>query len=317
MKIVIPGGSGQVGSILAREFVARGHEVVILSRGPSNGPGRQVPWDARHLGDWTSELEGADAVINLAGRSVNCRYDKTNLSEMLSSRIDSTRVVGQAIARSKRPPRLWLQMSTATIYSHRFEAANDEATGQIGGEEPGTPSYWRFSIEIARAWERELEAAKTPHTRKIALRTAMVMSPDPGGILDRLSRMTRIGLGGPIAGGRQFVSWIHDQDLVRAVFFLIKNERVIGPVNLASPDPLPQKEFMVLLRRAHRMPIGLPASRALAELGAAILRTDTELFLKSRRVIPGKLLEQGFGFRFGQWESASQDLVKRRASRTP
>src|SRR5579859_5850617 len=207
MKIVIPGGSGQVGNLLSRAFLARGDDVVVLSRGGTSAA-RSVPWDGRTLAGWAGEIDGADVVVNLAGRSVNCRYTKANLEAMMRSRRDSTRVVGQAIARAARPPRVWLQMSTATIYAHRFDAPNDEATGQIGGGEANAPQYWQFSVAIAQAWERAQREAPTPHTRQVALRSAIVMSPDRGGIFDVLLGLTRRGLGGPVAGGRQFVSWI-------------------------------------------------------------------------------------------------------------
>lgn len=310
MKVVIPGGSGQVGAILARAFGARGDEVVVLSRG-GGGPARAVAWDGRTVGPWAEELDGADAVINLAGRTVNCRYTEANLREMMTSRVDSTRVVGEAIAALRHPPRVWLQMSTATIYAHRFDAANDEATGVIGGEEPGVPAYWKRSIEIAKAWERTQAEAATPGTRKVALRTTMVMSPDRGGIFDVLVGLTRVGLGGPIAGGRQYVSWIHDQDFARAVQFLIDRDDLEGPVNLAAPEPLPQRELMAALRKALRAPVGLPATRWMAEVGAYFLRTDTELTLKSRRVVPGRLLEAGFTFDHPRWPEAVRDLAER------
>jgi NAD dependent epimerase/dehydratase family enzyme len=170
MRVVIAGGSGQVGQILARRAAARGDDVAILARGPV-GVGRPVAWDGRTLGDWSREIDGADVVINLAGRSVNCRYTEAHLEEMLNSRVDSTRIVGAAISASERPPKVWLQMSTATIYAHRFDAANTEAGGVIGGDEPGVPGYWRRSVNIAKAWEQALEEASTPHTRKVALRT--------------------------------------------------------------------------------------------------------------------------------------------------
>jgi len=309
MKIVVPGGSGQVGAVLVRALCANGHEAVILSRGGAGGA-RVVQWDARTVGPWAREIDGADVVINLAGRNVNCRYTEENLNEMMSSRIDSTRAVGLAIQKATRPPRAWLQMSTATIYAHRFDAPNDEATGRIGGEEPDAPRDWKFSIEIAKAWERAQQEANTPRTRKVALRTAMVMSPDRGGIFDMLLRLTRFGLGGAIAGGRQFVSWIHDRDFARAVEFLIRSE-LEGAVNLAAPNPLPQRDFMAALRAAWGTPIGLPATRWMAEIGAFFLRSDTELMLKSRRVVPRRLLESGFGFDFTEWPDAARDLVGR------
>jgi uncharacterized protein (TIGR01777 family) len=312
MRIVIPGGSGQVGRVLETHLSGRGHEVVVLSR----DAGDTRAWDGRTLGPWSTLVEGADAVINLAGRSVNCRYTRANLDAMLASRVDSTRVVGEAIARAKRPPRVWLQMSTATIYAHTFGAPNDESTGVIGGSEPGAPAYWKKSIEIARAWEREQADAETPTTRKVVLRSAMVMSPDRGGIFDVLFALARRGLGGPAAGGGQFVSWIHERDFYRAVELLIGREDLSGSFNLASPNPLPQRELMTDLRRAGGIPIGLPATKWMLEVGAFVLRTDTELILKSRRVVPGRLLDAGFSFDFPVWRAAADDLVGRwRAAR--
>jgi uncharacterized protein len=309
VKIVIPGGTGQVGAILDRVFTAAGHEVVILTRRPAGA--REVWWDGETPGPWGAEINGSDVVVNLAGRSVNCRYTEENLRSMMDSRVLSARAVGRAIAAAGRPPRVWLQMSTATIYAHRFDAANDEATGLIGGTEPGVPGYWGFSVAIAKAWEKEQQAAETPHTRKVALRSAMVMSPDRGGVFDYLLWMARLGLGGPVAGGRQYVSWIHDRDFVRAVEFIIDRGDLAGPVNLAATEPLPQRAFMRTLRIAWGVPIGLPATKLMAEIGAFALRTDTELLLKSRRVVPGRLVDAGFDFDFAQWPAASDDLVRR------
>lgn len=307
MRIVLPGGSGQVGGVLARAFRAEGHDVVVLTRRPARDG--EVAWDGANDGPWRSELDGADVVVNLAGRSVDCRYTRANLDEMMRSRVDSTRAVGRAIARAARPPRVWLQMSTATIYAHRFDAPNDEADGRIGGGEPGAPAYWSFSVEIAQAWEQAQRETETSATRKVALRTAMVMSPDRGGIFDVLLGMVRRGLGGPIGGGRQYVSWIHHRDFVRAVEWLIEHDDFEGPVNLAAPNPLPQREFMAALRRAAGVSIGLPATRWMAEIGAFVLSTDTELLLKSRRVVPGRLLGAGFRFELPEWPPAAAELV--------
>jgi uncharacterized protein len=314
MKIVIPGGTGQIGQVLVRGLLRRGDEVVVLSRGGLSAA-RVVPWDGRTLGPWTKEIDGADAVINLAGRSVNCRYSLANVTEMLRSRVDSTLVVGTAIERCLQPPRVWLQMSTATIYAHRFDAPNDEASGRIGGDEADAPRRWDFSIEIAKAWERALLAAKTPDTRRLALRSAVMLSAEPSAHLDLLLGLVRFGLGGPISGGRHYVSWIHEHDFLRAVEFVLERDDLDGPLNLASPNPLPQREFMAALRAAARFPIGIPAARWMAEVGAFALRTDTELILKSRRVVPGRLLAAGFEFGFPHWCSAARDLVDRRRTR--
>jgi uncharacterized protein (TIGR01777 family) len=310
MKIVIPGGSGQVGTILARAFHAAGDEVVVLSRRPEARPWLVEPWDGVNPGAWTDEIDGADVVINLAGRSVNCRYSEPNRREILESRVLSTRAIGEAIAAARRPPATWLQASTATIYAHRYEAANDERTGILGGAEPGAPDTWRFSIDVATAWERTFNEAVVPRTRKVALRSAMTLSPDPGGVFDTLRRLARRGLGGRAGDGRQFMSWVHHGDFVEALRWLIAHEDVEGVVNVASPNPLPNAEFMRILREACGVPFGLPATGWMLELGAVFMRTETELILKSRRVVPAILLERGFVFRFPDWPVAAQDLCR-------
>jgi uncharacterized protein (TIGR01777 family) len=223
----------------------------------------------------------------------------------------STRVVGQAIEQASRPPRVWLQMSTATIYSHRFDADNDEATGILGGEETDAPAYWRYSIDIAQAWERTLDEAATPRTRKLALRTAMVMSTEPGGVFSIMLGLTRFGLGGTLGGGRQYMSWIHEDDFVRANEFLIGRDDLSGVVNLAAPQPVPQREFMAALRQAWGIGFGLPGAKWMLEIAAMVHRTDTELLLKSRRVVPGRLLDAGFKFLHPEWAAAAEDQVRR------
>ena len=309
MKIVIPGGSGQIGNLLARAFVKDGHEVVVLSRKPEAKPWRVAAWDAL-----AAECDGAEVVINLAGRSVNCRYGAANRRAIMDSRLETTRVVGDAIARASRPPRVWLQMSTATIYAHRHDAPNDEATGIIGGEEPDAPDTWRFSIEVAKAWERAALAVELPRTRSVLMRAAMTMSPDRGGIFDTLRGLTRRGLGGRAGDGRQFISWIHEDDFIRAIRWLIERADFTGPVNLAAPEPLPNADFMRILRAACRMPIGLPATKWMLEIGARFFHTETELILKSRRVVPGRLIEAGFTFQYPRWPEAARDLCARRAA---
>lgn len=317
LKVVLPAGTGQVGTVLARAFHGAGHEVVVLSRAPKPAPWRTVAWDARSAGPWAAELEGADAVINLAGRSVDCRYTPENRRAIMDSRVDSTRLIGRAIEAAKRPPRAWLQMSTATIYAHRFDAPNDEATGIIGGGEPDAPDTWRFSIDVARAWEAAVAESQTPATRKVLLRAAMVMSPDRGGVFDTLLRVARLGLGGAVGGGRQYMSWIHHVDFVRSVLWLIENERVEGAVNLASPTPLPQADFMRAIRESWGIPVGLPATEWMVEIGTFVLRTESELVLKSRRVVPGRMLEAGFRFEFPEWDAAARDLCGARRRGVP
>jgi uncharacterized protein (TIGR01777 family) len=311
MKVVIPGGSGQVGTLLGRAFVGDGHEVVALSRSPRKAPWRVFAWDAETFGDWAAEVDGADVVINLAGRSVNCRYNAGNRRQIMESRINSTRAVGQAIARAAQPPRVWLQASTATIYAHRHDAPNVEATGVLGGSEEGAPETWRFSIGVAKAWEQAANEVVVPNTRKVLLRSAMTMSPDPGGVFDVLLGLVRWGLGGASGSGRQYVSWIHDRDFARAVCWLIEHAELEGPVNLASPNPVPNAEFMRQLRAAWGIRLGLPAARWMLEAGAFFMRTQSELVLKSRRVVPGRLLQSGFVFHFPTWTEAASDLCRR------
>lgn len=311
LKIVIPGGSGQVGGILTRHLFSAGQDVVVLSRGTPSGPGRTVPWDGESLGDWTHELDGADVLINLTGRSVNCRYGAVNRREIMQSRIASTRAIGRAIAGAARPPQLWLQASTATIYAHRYNTANDETTGILGGNEPDVPETWRFSIDVARSWEETAQEVLIPEVRQVLLRMAMVMSPDRGGTFDALSGLARKRLLGRHGDGRQYISWLHDRDLVRSVDWLIEHEELSGPVNLASPNPIPDEQFMRILRKRLGVRIGLPAGRWMLELGAVFMRTETELILKSRRVVPRRLIESGFEFEFPDWETAARNLVER------
>jgi len=311
MRIVIPGGTGQVGTLLARAFHRDGHAVVVLGRNATKTAWRFAHWDGRTLGDWAREIDDSDVVINLAGRSVNCRYTEENRREILDSRVESTTVVGQAIAQCRRPPSLWLQASSATIYSHRFDAANDEYSGIIGGGEPDAPSSWRFSIDVAKAWEDAATRTVPTGTRLVLLRSAMVMSPDDGGIFAALLGLVRLGLGGPAGDGRQFVSWIHDSDFVRSIYWLIERGELSGAVNIASPNPLPYAHFMRALQRAAHVPFGLPAWKWMLAIGTRVMRTESELVLKSRRVVPTRLMDSGFMFDFPTWPTAASELVAR------
>ena len=296
-----------------RHFAGAHDEVVVLSRrAASLACCRVVPWDGRTLGEWAKELDGAEVAINLAGRSVDCRYNSKNLKEMMDSRVDSTRVFGEAIGLAKQPPRVWLQASTATIYAHRRDAPNDEATGILGDDEPGVPRAWNASIAIAKAWEEALDAATTPHTRKVAMRSAMTMSIDKGSVFDVLCSLARSGLGGRLGNGKQYMSWIHEHDFSSAVQFLIEREDLRGPINLASPTPLPQSDFMRVLREVLGVRLALPAPTWLVEMGTWAMRTESELVLKSRRVIPTRLLEAGFHFKYPAWLEAARDLASRR-----
>jgi uncharacterized protein (TIGR01777 family) len=315
LRVILPGGSGQVGQVLARYFQERGHHVSVLTRLPYAAPWQTVHWDGENIGPWTEYLEGADVCINLAGRSVNCRYDAGNRQQIYASRIHTTRLLGRVIAGLADPPKVWLNASTATIYRHALDREMDEATGELGGGEAiskwrRAPRTWEFSVGVAKAWEAAFFSAETPRTRKVAMRSAIVFSPMAGTAFAILSNLVRLGLGGRQGSGRQFVSWIHEQDFARAVEFLIRREDLEGPVNLAAPNPLPNRDFMAALREAWGVPNGFPAPTPALELAALLLRTESELVLKSRCVVPGRLLDAGFQFDFPEWPEAAEDLVR-------
>lgn len=306
-RVILAGGSGFIGRILRGHFLRQGGEVVVLTRSPreAKDKAREAFWDGRSLGDWSRELEGADALINLAGRSVDCRYHARNRRLMMDSRVDSTRVLGEAIARCANPPKVWINSSTATIYKHTFGPAWDEK-GEIGATPEAKDA---FSIEIATAWEREFNAAQTPRTRKIALRSAMVFGHGRNSVFPVLCRLARLGLGGRMASGKQYVSWIHETDFCRTLDWLIEHGEFSGPVNVAAPNPVTNSGMMATVRELCGVPFGLPAATWMLEVGAFFLRTETELIIKSRRVVPGRLLASGFQFRFTEMREAMADLL--------
>lgn len=300
--ILLAGGAGFLGRILTAHFRARGDRVILLTRSPK--PRRdgviESRWDGQSLGAWVADVDGSDVLINLAGRSVNCRYTPARQAEILESRVRSTEVLGLAVARCVRPPRVWLNASSATIYRHATDRAMDEATGELGDG---------FSEQVCRRWEETLAAARTPFTRKVALRLAMVMARESGSALPEFERLARFGLGGAMAGGGQYVSWIHAEDFCRAVDWIVATPDLTGPVNVAAPSPLPNADFLFELRSALRVSFGLPPARWLIEIGAALRQTESELLLKSRRVVPRVLEEAGFCFRHPRWPEAVRDLV--------
>jgi uncharacterized protein (TIGR01777 family) len=298
-KIVIAGANGFLGRHLRSHFTSLGYTVVGISR---HGRG-DVQWDARTLGPWAAELEGADILLNMAGRSVDCRYTAANRREILASRVDSTRVLSTAVAACQRPPCVWLNSSTATIYADTpgTQPANTEADGIIGAG---------FSVGIAQAWEAAFFEGELPHTRRLALRTSVVLGND-GGAFPVLARLARLGLCGPQGNGQQWVSWLHIADFCRAVAFLAQAETVSGAVNVCAPQPLPNHAFNTLLARHLRPLVCLPQPRWLLEIGAFVLRTETELILKSRKVVPQRLLDLGFQFTYSTAEAAVAALLNR------
>jgi uncharacterized protein (TIGR01777 family) len=333
MKILIPGGSGQVGTLLARHLYAAGHEVTVLSRSANAHPlhaqaqsWSTLSWDGLTPGPWAQEIDSSDAVIHLSGRSVNCRYNAANRREIFDSRVKPTLLLGQLIAASPTPPRIWMNASTSTFYRNALgnpDSPQDEFTGELGDlpSERGTrepanqPETWSFSIDVAHRWEEALAAVPTPRTRKIRLRSSMTMSPDAGGVFSVFSQLARRGLGGTPGTGKQNVAGIHDIDYCRATDLLLEHPEITdetaGVVNLTAPEPLPNRDFMRILRSSLGQRISLPAARWMLEIGAFAMRTETELILKSRRVAPTLLLKHGFEFQFPTWPEAAKDLVER------
>lgn len=302
-KYIIPGGSGFMGQALSRYFTSQGHEVVILTRRsqPDLPQVKYLTWDGKHVGDWASALEGADAVINLAGKSVNCRYTEENKRKIYDSRIDSTKVIGEAIAACKLPPKVWMNASTATIYRHAEDRPMTESTGEYGAG---------MSVNVARDWEHAFLEAEVGGVRKIALRTAIVIALEDGAF-PRLLNLARTGLGGTQGNGEQMMSWIHIVDVVRAIQFLLDREDLSGAFNLAAPGPVSNKVFMETIRKAVGMPFALPMPEWLLKIGAFIIGTETELILKSRWVLPERLAAEGFEFSFPAVEGAVEKLVGR------
>lgn len=298
MKIVITATNGFIGKALVNNFKEK-HEVVAVQREPQENEERvkYVLWDGKDLGPWANELDGADVLINLAGKSVDCRYNEENKAAIFASRLDSTHILAKALQLFENKPKVWLNASSATIYQHSFVPMT-EKKGIIGTG---------FSVEVCKAWEKTFFEAEVEGVRKIALRTAIVLGND-GGVMTPFRNLTRFGLGGKMGNGGQLFSWIHIADFCRAVEFLIQREQSDGVYNIAAPNPITNKEFMQSLRERYHRKIGLPMPKFLLELGARVIKTETELILKSRYVIPERLLEEGFEFSYQHITKALSDI---------
>lgn len=301
-KVVLAGGSGFLGTVLARYFAARAKHVVILSRNhrPAIGNISTVQWDARQLNNtWVRELEGADLLINLTGKNVNCRYTEANKKEIFDSRLDSTNVLGHALHQLKQPPRVWIQSASATFYRHAEDRPMDETTGEAGEG---------FSVEVCKAWEKVFADQITPHTRKILLRVGIVLGMDDGAF-PRMLNLVRAGLGGRQGNGQQYISWIHEKDVAQIMHWLYLHESFDGVFNVTAPQPVKNTVFMDTLRRICKLPFGLPSPAWLLKLGAVVIGTETELILKSRWVVPERLQQAGYTFAFPTLEGALKDIV--------
>lgn len=302
-KIVIAGGTGFLGECLSRYFAQKGYEVIILSRNirTDRPPLSYQQWDGKTLGKWAQCLEGTEALINLTGKSVDCRYTTRNKKLIYSSRLEATKVLGLALAGCENPPKVWINAASATIYRHSLDTPMDEKKGELGEG---------FSVDVCKKWEQVFNNQQVPKTRKVILRIAIVLGYE-GGAFRPLKNLVKVGLGGKQGNGKQKFSWIHEQDFVRITDYVIKNENVEGVFNVSAPNPVSNMELMNLLRKTLKMPFGLPSPNWLLKIGAVIIRTETELILKSRYVIPGKLIERSFKFDFPQLEDAVEDLIKK------
>lgn len=299
-KLIIAAGTGFLGQSLLDHFKDKFDQIVILTRGQDRTLDhiKYVNWNAKTLTGWETELENATVLVNLAGKSVDCRYTKENKKEILLSRIESTKILNKAVLKCLNPPKHWLNSSTSTIYRFSLDKEMDEVNGEIGND---------FSMNVAQSWEKAFFKTETPKTLKTALRTSIVLGKN-GGAFIPLKTLAKLGFGGKQGKGNQFISWIHEKDFARAVDFIIEKE-ISGVVNVVSPKPIPNKNFMSLLRKAVRIPFGIPISEPLLKFGSVLIRTEAELVLKSRNVIPKRLQENGFQFEFDTLEKALKNLV--------
>lgn len=298
MKIIIAGGTGFLGENLEKHFTEKGNEVHILTRRPKRS--NEIQWDGKTMGEWKSVLEQADILINLTGKSVDCRYHEKNKQEIHASRIDSIKILQEAVNHCIHQPKVWLNASSATIYVHSEKQLNTEENGIIGDD---------FSMNICKSWEKEFFAMKNEGIRKVALRTSIVLGNN-GGAFPKLRLITKMGLGGKQGRGNQMVSWIHIDDFCRAVDWIINNEEMSGAINVTAPSPISNEVMMGKLRKRFNVPFGLDAPVWQLEIASIFLNTETELLLKSRNVYPQKLLESGFQFSYPTFDEAIQELSR-------
>ncbi|MGY3212281.1 TIGR01777 family oxidoreductase [Mucilaginibacter sp. HD30] len=300
-RIILAGGNGYMGGVFADHYKDLADEVIILSRQAKNSKDniRTLVWDGKTEGAWVNELEGAELLINLCGKNVNCRYTKKNKAEIFTSRLLPTALLGKVIAKLANPPKLWINMSSATIYRHAEDRPQNEETGEIG---------YGFSIDVCKSWEKTFFDTYTPHTRKIALRMGIVLG-GADGAFPRLLNLVKLGMGGRQGSGEQYISWVHEQDAVACTEFLLTHDDITGAVNCTAPQPVKNKDFMSALRKAWGIPFGLPAPAWLLQIGLAIIGSEMELILKSRWVISKRLKDAGYQFQFNEVEYAIGDIL--------
>ena len=301
-KLIIAAGTGFLGQVLVNHFKDSFDEIVILTRGKSESKNniKFVNWNAKSFSGWEKELENTDVLINLAGKSVDCRYNEKNKQEIYTSRIESTKILNEAVLQCENPPKHWLNSSTSTIYRFSLDKQMDETNGEIGND---------FSMNIAKSWEKVFFETKTPKTLKTALRTSIVLGKN-GGAFIPLKTLAKLGFGGKQGKGNQFISWIHEEDFARAVAFVIEN-KLENEINIVSPNPIRNVDFMSKLRKAVGMPFSISQPEWLLEFGSKIINTETELVLKSRNVIPKRLQENGFTFNYESVDKTFENLLQK------
>lgn len=300
-KIVLAGGNGYLGTVLASYYRHLAAKVIILSRTPKavDENIKTLVWDGKTVGDWAQEIEGADLLVNLCGKNVNCRYTPANREAIIDSRVLPTALLGEVIAGLENPPNLWINVTSATIYRHAEDRPQDEEIGEIGTG---------FSIDVCRRWEDTFFKTITPHTRKVALRMSIVMGPTDGAF-PRLLNLVKFGLGGMQGNGRQYVSWIHQLDAARSTDWLLQHPELEGVFNCTAPEPIRNKAFMAIIRKVAHVALGLPAPAWLLRIGAVVIGTETELILKSRWVLPKRLTASGFTFLFPEAKMAINNIL--------
>ncbi len=300
-KIIIAGGSGFLGDIIINHFINTPTKVIILTRGKEREHKNisYLNWDGKTFGNWAKEIGTADAVINLTGKSVDCRYTEENKKEIIESRVNATKILGEVISKSKTPPALWINAASATIYRYSEDKDMDEYSTEFGHG---------FSVDVCKKWENSFEEFILPNTRKAVLRITMVLGKN-GGVVPVLKKLTKLGLGGKMGSGNQYISWIHEEDFLNAILHIIKNKTSEGIYNIAAPNPVKNSYLMSTMRNILKIHFGLPAYKWMLEIGAFFIRTETELVLKSRKVVSKRLTEEQFVFKYTTIENALKSLL--------
>jgi uncharacterized protein (TIGR01777 family) len=302
-KIIIAGGTGFLGQAIIDKFKPITTEIIVLTRNPkpTEGNVQEVFWDAKTLGKWAENLEDSDALINLTGRSINCRHNEKNRKEIVESRVNSTTLLGKAIEQLKQAPKVWINASAANLYKDKNNVPNDESNTEYGSE---------FMDEVSIKWENAVNASTTPHTRKVIMRITLILG-NGGGVFPVLKNLTKKGLGGKAGSGLQYMSSMHEEDFVNAIEWFISNENLSGIFNMASPEPITNKEFMKLLQKKLKIPFGLSSPTFAIKIGAFFMQTEPGLVLKSVKVVPKKLLDSGFSFKYPTTAAAIDNLIEK------